>query len=226
MAACSIVIRDLVDLFLKKTPINAVASYVKKKHSIADNSLIEKPLLHQLRFVKAKFDKLYAKCNRKKAVLFQKNSEWLSSTFEITKGSNETAKRPVGRPKKSFSDVCKRTKTEKLKHLRESYTKDELISATVSMIGIAGNRDLAWVIEHLTVFPEKATEIKKLLKSDFSDKTNRLSVDEALRFLCENDFSKQQYQNIRNMTLTKGYNIYPSYNEVRENKNTCYPPGQ
>lgn len=57
-------------------------------------------------------------------------------------------------------------------------------------------------------------------------KVERFSVDDALRFLCENDLTKQQYQNIRNMTLVKGYDIFPPYNDIRANKITCYPPGR
>lgn len=38
------------------------------------------------------------------------------------------------------------------------------------------------------------------------------------------NLTKEQYQIMRNSARSKGYNIYPSYNKVREIKMLCYPP--
>jgi len=50
-----------------------------------------------------------------------------------------------------------------------------------------------------------------------------LSPDEALAFIIENSFSKQQYINIRLKSIEKNCNIYTSYEKVREAKEKCRP---
>ena len=69
----------------------------------------------------------------------------------------------------------------------------------------------------------QAARVKLIVQSSKERAEDRFSVDDALRFLCENDLTKQQYQNVRNMTMKIGYDIFPTYTEGRDNKSTCYP---
>lgn len=52
------------------------------------------------------------------------------------------------------------------------------------------------------------------------------SPEEALAFICRNDFSKAQYSDIRLSTLTNGVDMYPPYYKIIETKKECYPSGE
>ena len=56
-------------------------------------------------------------------------------------------------------------------------------------------------------------------------KPSLLSNIEALSFLLENNLSKQQYINIKQMNNAHGCDIYPGYDEVRNTKLQCRPLG-
>lgn len=178
---------------------------------------------NSLRLLLSNIESRYAKCHRIKSLFFLKHSKWLDSNFKIL--NNIPKKNVGGRKKISFGAETPRTRLRKTKDLREKHTTAELVSATVTALRTDGYRSVAWVVEHLFAFPEKASRFKKLALS-VEPEMKRFTVDDALRFLCENDLTKQQYQNIRNMTLKKGYDIYPAYNDIRDNKSTCYPRGK
>ena len=50
-----------------------------------------------------------------------------------------------------------------------------------------------------------------------------MSKDEALAFIINTNLSKSSYQCIRNTSRKQNANIYPSYHEVRNAKEQCYP---
>lgn len=52
------------------------------------------------------------------------------------------------------------------------------------------------------------------------------SPEEALAFICKNNFSKAQYMDIRLNTLQNGADMYPAYNRILEVKSMCYPSGK
>lgn len=221
---CSITVREIVTMFLKKLPLDTVASWVKEKFNYPEDEENDKILKKSLNLLKAKFDTRYVKSHRMKQDFLRNNAKWLESTFEVKK--HVSKKNVGGRPRKSFGELKQRCRLLKSQRIREQYSTEELISSTASALRTDGKRSLAWIIEHLYQHPEKATRIKSILQSGAERETNLLSVDEGLRFLCENDLTKQQYQNIRNITVDKGHNIFPSYNAIRENKDTCYPQGK
>lgn len=222
--ACKIGIREIVTLFMEKQSLGDVASYVQKKLNISEGEVFEKSLKKSLRLLKSKFDTRYAKSHRMKDLFYRNNSKWLDSNFEAL---NAIPRKSLGgRPKKSFSDKSQRSRLRQSKNLREIYSTEELISATASALRNDGYRSVAWIVEHLFDFPEKASRLKDIAQSNTEHDVERFTVDDALRFLCENDFTKQQYQNIRNMILSKGVDIFPPYNDIRDNKVTCYPRGK
>lgn len=113
----------------------------------------------------------------------------------------------------------------KVDHLRQSVPPDELSFEVAACIRTSGQRDLTWVVEHLQNHPEKATSVRRFLEAENREEQPRLSITESLRFLCENDLSKRQYQNIRALSQEKGFDLYPTYNEVCTGKSFCYPDG-
>lgn len=48
-----------------------------------------------------------------------------------------------------------------------------------------------------------------------------LSPEQAIGFICRNDFSKAQYMDVRMTTLQQGIDLYPSYNTIIEAKKLC-----
>lgn len=209
-------------MFMDGKSVDETFDWLESKFG-SNEQLDRHSAIRTLRLCNSKYQKRFNECHRKRSVFQQKHSSWLkySVNFKLTTLS---ASQRVGRPKKGFSDGCQKTKLRKICDLRESVPVNELTQAAVSSLRAAGNRDVAWVVEYLTLHPGKATMVKNFLKSDFpSAGSGRISVDDALSFLCENDLSKQQYSNIRKMSLSKGSDIYPSYNELREGKELCYP---
>lgn len=51
------------------------------------------------------------------------------------------------------------------------------------------------------------------------------SPDEALAFLLAQNFSKQQYCEMKAACASANANIWPNYNQVREAKKNCRPEG-
>ena len=63
-----------------------------------------------------------------------------------------------------------------------------------------------------------------MLSSD-NKKPLMLSPEEALLFFIENNLTKQQYINMRELNKSHNCDIYPSYQKVQEYKLQCRPEG-
>lgn len=212
-------------MFLSGKSVGESVEVLKQKIQIDGSTLDIPSALRTLRLFKLKFVSNFNKCYRKKPIFLEKCSKWLDSVVGFKIASSKSS-RHVGRPKKSFEDSSRKTKIRKIKSIRRRIPSEKLILAAASSQRAAGNRDLAWVIEHLVGHPEKASSVRKFLEMENLETNPRpLSINDALTFLCHNDLSKHQYQNIRMLSLERGANIYPTYNELREGKSLCYPEG-
>lgn len=211
--------KEIVDLLVDGKSNDQILTVIKNKFNSDAKS--ERSLLRNIRMIKTKFIAKFTKCQRKWERFCEKNSGWLRGTFKLEAAQKLTK---VGRPEKSFVNSGTKTKQRKVEGLKQEKSAEELIMAAAMSYRSNGLRDLAWLIEYVSKHPEKATLLKKFILAHPSEQ-NRLSSEEALGFLCKNDLSKNQYQNLRNVSRTRGADIFPAYNEVREAKEFCYPEG-
>jgi len=65
----------------------------------------------------------------------------------------------------------------------------------------------------------------KAKKNFFTQKNNsvRLTEDDALANLLENSLTKCQYNNFRELSISRSCELFPAYNKVREAKSKCRP---
>lgn len=65
--------------------------------------------------------------------------------------------------------------------------------------------------------------MKKLFALSLNKQTS-YTAEEVLALMVKINLTKEQYQIMQSSAKSKAYNIYPSYNKVREIKMLCYPP--
>lgn len=86
----------------------------------------------------------------------------------------------------------------------------------------SGSKDLAIVISEALRSPARPTKIRRRLFSTPVVLT-KFSPEEALSLLLDISLSKEQYTVIRGGSKSKGADIYPTYNDVRDAKSCCRP---
>ena len=132
------------------------------------------------------------------------NSKWLARSLPVQAIASSLK---IGRPRVPFSECSRRTKQRRVQNIRGQFPSAELNFVAASNVSS---------VRQTTKVSSKNIE---------PDPIAGFSADEALAFLCRNDFTKAQYFDIRAMALQKGINIYPAYNKIVEAKKNCYPPG-
>lgn len=75
------------------------------------------------------------------------------------------------------------------------------------------------------VSPKKMKYVKKLfdLSTLSVNKSTSYTSEKAFALMVKMNLTEEQYQSMRDSAKSKSYNIYPSYNKVREIKMLCYP---
>lgn len=101
----------------------------------------------------------------------------------------------MGRPKKEFNECSDRAKRYKVQQLEELYPKEQIQAAA------------------------------KKIHTTNSKKNHKKYMDltKALAILMDAELSKHQYEVIRNALKDCGYNVFPPYYLLVEEKKKCYP---
>lgn len=99
-----------------------------------------------------------------------------------------------------------------------------LVRAAATSARKQGNTDLAALLKGSLASPTRPSKIKKLC-SEVHQKPVVFSAGEALPFLLENNFTKEQYNAIRRESKLRNCDIYPHYNAVAAAKLMCRPDG-
>lgn len=164
----------------------------------------------------------WKKNNRKLKTFRSKNSSWLCSSqkFDKKKDNREHA----GRPRLSFSDKSVRGKRRDASELSQStsHQSDLLVLAASTAARKKGDFDLAAILKKTVESPSRPSKIRKSLENNLKSPI-RLTPAEALAFLLEHNFTKDQYCAIRNESKVRNCDIYPHYNEVAAEKLKCRP---
>ena len=150
-------------------------------------------------------------CYRNALVFENKYSSWLEQNFVLPCSlPNTPVDKPSksgGRPKCAFEEASDRSKRRKAQQIRLSHSPNELLQATVMSLRAEG----------------KSVEAKVVQSLAHDDGQKPYTADEALALLLDTSLTKASYQLLRNQAIERGYNLYPSYNTLREAKLRCYP---
>ena len=171
----------------------------------------------KLRLFSLMFWKLWKKCNRSKNRFLTVNSTWLSGNV-VFKIKQTVVEKPTLKP---FSELGRRSKQTRLHDLTNNHSPEELGMASALCVSRCGFRSVGKRIESLVRSPESATE-----SFENVPQIEEYTAEEAIAFICRNNFSKRQYHDIRMTTLNRGVHLYPSYNKVLLAKQDSYPNGK
>lgn len=172
----------------------------------------------------------WTRLQRRSDLFLNTHSDWLDEeiVLDMLHETNvtEISSNSLGRPQKPFEDCSKKTKKRKVEHLLQEYSQGQLSYATQLSVRASGKRDAATLIQEVaTSSPQRATSYKKTRKRILMGKEQRpYTPEEALAFFVSNDFTVQTYKNTQQEAKERGFNLYPSYDQVARVKIECYPP--
>lgn len=127
-----------------------------------------------------------------------------------------------GRPQKSFSELCERSKRRKTEELR-SADLNELAYATQMKLRKTGEVEASKLVKVLTRSPQKAKKYAMAIKEKTTQQEKEVSTKSAhlcaLFMFVEAGLTQAQYEVIRDTTP----GIYPCYSIIKKLKKECYP---
>lgn len=206
--------RDLAALLIREQKFQSLIDFVCQRFPKADTS--NKNTRKQLRCFTLHFRNLWRKSSRSKERFFGANTVWLDGTVVLETKERKSEKRKL----KAFSELCRRSKLRRVQALTENHTTQELVTASALSVARDGSRNTGKRIEHLAQSSKSASEPTGNIPT-----VEEYSPEQALCFICRNNFSRMQYQDVRMTTLEKGISLYPSYNKVLLAKQDTYPEG-
>ena len=163
--------------------------------------------------------------HRIKEKFVNKCSDWLSKRelfMHPGEPQESTTEASLGRPLTDFSSASDRTKRRRVQSLRKDISPDEMTYATQMNFRADGKSDAAAVMKHMC---EGTPTTAKKYRSRFNLETeNTLSAESALSVMLQLKLSKNDYQFLRNTSVSNQCRMYPSYNKVSKARKACYPP--
>lgn len=111
----------------------------------------------------------------------------------------------------------------KIGNILSDFSTAEITYAAQVSLNQKGKRTAAFLVNCVDSSPKRIKCVKKLFAPS-QNKPTSYSAEEALALMVKMNLTKEQYQIMKNSSKSKGYNIYPSYNKVRESKMLCYLP--
>lgn len=210
---------DLIFLLLKGNTLKNLLEFVKNRISLEVNENLVKK---KLSLVLLKFRKLWREAGRKRDHFFKLNEAWIAGEFVVD--IHSPSKSSGCRTSKTFAALTSKTKKKRIESILNQFSMEEILFAAATSVARAGFRKAGKLIQKLSENPDAAFELQRSAERSNQDVV-ALTAEEALAFLCKNDFSKAQYSNIRQQTIVKGVDIFPAYNKLVEAKKLCYPTG-
>lgn len=156
--------------------------------------------------------------------MFRKYEQsWLDIETEFSVLEKERKK---GRPHVDYSDGSERHKRKLASNLSSQQENNAMLLVHAASISAQSskNNDLKYVLKEAAASPSRPSKIRKRLTVDLKTPLP-LSPEEALAFLVENDLTKQQYINMRDLNKARNCDIYPAYYKLLECKSKCRPEG-
>lgn len=183
------------------------------------------------------FNRRWKQAHRVKERFLSKYSDWLQKEIKFSKTVYDSkltkniintptpSTSTVGRPRKLFHESSDKSKRRKVQSLVSAHSEQELIHAAQVSLHKSGKRDAAKMVKETVKSPHRGTKIKKAYTS-LAPKPVPLTSEEALSFFVDNNYTKNQYVNMRTECKKRNCNIFPAYHIIREAKKKCYPPNK
>lgn len=111
----------------------------------------------------------WAQSNRTLNKFIEKNFNWIQAHFKLPQLPIQiqiTNKNiAIGRPRKLFYENSDRTIKAKVKHIVDSYTSPDLVSAMSTKLHKSGKRNVANILNEGISTPKRASTIKRVLSN-------------------------------------------------------------
>jgi len=127
-----------------------------------------------------------------------------------------------GRPEVPFRSKRKASKHKAASELAMNHESALLVEAARTAARREHDKDLAEVLKQTGKSPTRAKKIKQILSNE-SDPPRKMTPEEALAFLFDNNLTKDQYFNIRRESINRNADIFPPYYLLQQSKARCRP---
>lgn len=164
------------------------------------------------------FRRKWLAAKRTKSRFLDWNKTWLDRVINFACVKTKT----TGRPKSEFQNLSYSGKFRRTEQLRKTETS-ELIFATELRLRSDGRPEAAKLLSRSRTVLSPNQEIKKNNQTTSKNAQSPLSSDQALALFLDAKLTKRSYQLLRNNAKENNFDIYPSYNKIREAKQLCYP---
>lgn len=153
------------------------------------------------------------------------NLKWLQQEIIIPReAALQRTPKKLHRPLKPFAEISKRQKLRRIKSLVSEHPEAELTFAASVSLSSSGKRDAAYLLKEATqTTPTRATKFKRAYKHPASVPVPYTPL-QALALFVNARMTKFQYNLIRQEAKQRHCNIYPSYDKLKKEKVSCYPP--
>lgn len=130
-----------------------------------------------------------------------------------------------GRPSTNFDESSERTKRLKTEPLRSSNSAACLLFAASMKFREEGKEPCSKLLKLIVKDPCIAEQILEFLRNEkVIEKPVKMTNQAALSLILDADLGKSQYLAIRACGKNHNANIFPSYNNVLEEKKNIFPP--
>ena len=122
---------------------------------------------------------------------------------------------------KHFSSLSDRSKRRRVQNLKNEHSADELAYAAQMQLRSEGKTVEASLVKKAIFMTNDITPTcsKKINNNIITPYTPR----EALAYMLDTDMSKASYHLTRMQAKSRGADLYPPHDKVREAKRECYP---
>lgn len=179
--------------------MNDVISWISTKFQKSANEDCMKPVKKKINNFCAQANQKWNKHKRCAKQFEKKERLWLSYVTELKLSKSDVVNKK-GRPCVVYSDGSVRQKRKLASKVSSTQGNDTnlLLHAASIAAHVSKENDLNFVLREAASSPSRPSKMKKLLTSD-DKKPLPLSPAEALVFLIDNNLTKQQYINMREL---------------------------
>ena len=160
---------------------------------------------------------------------------WLNLEADIPDLNPKKSKKPTPPQKsKDFFELARSSKFRATAELRATNKTSKIVHAAKTALRKDGKNDLAFVIEEAEKSPTRAAKIRRLSGiADSLEKAPRKDVtlstkiadDDGLAHLFHTGERRDAYVSTRTVSKGHGADIWPTYEDIKEAKKRCRPPG-
>lgn len=221
--------------FRDKDISNKLIEYIYEKSNLSAATL-EKEVQSTIekstkKFLSHVFER-YQKVNRHYDFFLNKYEKWLEGDFLINiskdnSSSNDLNIKKRGRPHLQYENMSIRSKRRASSKLSAQISTEQLLSASLrSVRGDANHKNVSKQLRKTQEAFFNEHNENNIDDLNQTEQTNTYSNSEALALILDCDLSVNAYKTLRTSATQKNTSLkslYPTYNDVLNEKHNCYP---